>query len=975
MVSSRLLMGTGNLSYEDVTVESNINCKDWVNGISIIDLNHDGLKDIYLSVGGPDCSQSNCRNKLFINQSTNNKIKFIESAASYNLDIPLYSQQSVFIDLDLDGDLDMYQLQNYVDPQTKNYPKPKNYFSPKSQDKLFLNLEAETGQIQFSEVSEKWGISHKGFGLGISVSDFNQDGYPDLYIANDFISDDQILINQNGKAFLDESKKYLKHTSYNSMGVDIGDINNDQLQDIIVVDMLPFQNQRQKTMLGSMNYDKFLLAKKENYNDQFIRNTVQLNTGSNQSFRDVAPFYNMHETDWSWSPIICDFDNDGDNDVYISNGYGKNITDLDFVNYNSNLVGFGDKSKLEEQIKKDINALPDVKLPNHLFINEGEEFQKINSLKKNITNGVAYADLDNDGDFELIQNNLNEKSNILINQSENNFLKVRLQQAGYNKDAIGSSVLVESQSGKIIKKEFYPVRSYLSTMDDELIFGLGKDSVKQIVITWPDQTQTLIDTTLHNCSIVIDKNERSTLNIKNLISSVRERDTILLKETKIKSVHDFSIQNLLFKSCSNENVKLASNKENDGFYIANLKDQLLYFNATNENINSLINLDGALVDDIIEIERNQNKYLLVALQRKQISKLGLYEQIDSEWKLNNELILAEGHYQFARDGNQIYVTSFPKANQYPKGNTNWIHKISITNNTILLEPLKNMHLKEPCITDIEFVNLDDDIENELVVVGEWLSPTIFDKKGDDYEICKINLLDSLKGFWQSINACDIDNDGDQDLVLGNLGTNTRLKTSYSNPLQINKNDLDNNGQVDPLMSLPDLTQGSAYTYSSRDDITKKLPSLKQLYSDYDKFSKATYDDVISMFQNQAELLEINCLESIILENIGNCEFKKRKLPETVQHSIVNDIYVEDLGQDNLPDLLFLTNNEEVEIHNGNIDGLNSLWVTNNGHLEFKSLPSVASGLYIPEPAENIIKTKNDKYYISTSNGVFKIEMK
>ena len=262
LVSSSLLLSEGNMEFKNITASSGITTKEWVNGVCIVDINHDGKMDIYLSIGGPNCKTEKCSNLLFINETKENKVIFSEQSKKYNLDINQYSQQALFFDADLDGDLDMYQLQNYVDPQTKNYPKPKNYYSAKSKDKFLLNQEVESGEIKFIDASKEWNIDATGFGLGIASADINNDGYLDLYIANDFISDDILYINNGGKGFVDKSKELLKHTSHNSMGVDLEDFDGDLLDDILVVDMLPYQNERQKTMLGSMNFDKFLLSRK-----------------------------------------------------------------------------------------------------------------------------------------------------------------------------------------------------------------------------------------------------------------------------------------------------------------------------------------------------------------------------------------------------------------------------------------------------------------------------------------------------------------------------------------------------------------------------------------------------------------------------------------------------------------------------------------------------------------------------------------
>lgn len=976
LVSSTILLGDGDLSFENVGKEVNFVPDAWVNGISIVDINHDNLPDIYLSVGGPNCDNENCKNLLFINQFAAGKLSFAEVGEVYGLDIAAYGQQGLFIDLDLDGDLDLYQLQNYVDPLNKNYPKPKRYFSKMSYDKVLINQEVETGMIYFEDRSEEWGIKAPGFGLGIATSDFNNDGYPDLYIANDFITDDILYINNKGKNFVDQSKEILKHTTYNSMGVDIGYVNQDTLQDILVVDMLPFENERQKTMLGSMNYDKYKLSISQDYNHQYIRNTLQLHNGFNQNkvlpFSDVAPLYNVHATDWSWSPLIADFDNNGYNDIYISNGYGKNITDLDFVNYNSNLVGFGNRDKIEDQIKADVASLPDVKLPNHFYMNEGTTLNESTDFKASITNGVAYADLDNDGDLDLVQNNINDPANILINQSSNAYLKINLQGSKFNTKAIGAKVKLHTTHGKTLIKENTPVRSYLSCMDSEIVFGLGQDTVRRIEVFWPDHKVSNIDTTISNATIVISADKSVTLTSHQaIIEQGNGMDTLATKSSPLRDRHDFTYQPLLFKSCLRENVMVSKSKNEDLLYLANLDANIKTYDLSADKLNNRISLPGKIVSDFIEfdIDKDQEMELIVLSNDITKNDSPILQVFDSNLTLLHSLILEMGIYKCIEVGDELYVYGAAHATTYPSIKNGALRKVVFENQGISLGPIEMESASG--LTGVDVVR--GETSDYVATVGEWSSPEIY-KVGDTFEKCSSPLLDSLSGMWQDVYSIDLDNDGDDDLVLSNLGENTRLSASYQHPIFIVNDDIDGNGSIDPIMSLYNASDNNDYTYASRDDIVKQVPGVKQKYTDYLSFSKQSFESIVSSFGSMPVTLKIHTLKSVILENTGGCQFRKIGLPQVAQSSIVNKVLSADMNQDGLQDLILLTNDDTVELHNGKIDALQSYVLLNKGKMKFVPASVSETGFSIFEAAIDGYVNEDNEIYIGSNKAFYKYKV-
>ncbi len=950
LVSSVLYSGSPNLKFTDVTSQAGLVTHQWINGISLVDINNDGKKDIYLSVGGPDCQEKPCSNLLYLNYSEKGVFSFKESAADYGLDITGYSQQALFFDADLDGDLDVYQLQNFVDHKSKNYPQPKRYFSKKSFDKFYENEFNETGKPTFVDRSIEWNVNLPGFGLGIAMSDFNQDGYPDLYIANDFITDDILYLNQNGEKFVDHSKDLLKHTTYNSMGVDIGDVNDDALQDIMVVDMLPYDNGRQKTMLGMMNYDKYLLSQKSDYNHQFIRNTVQLNNGiidtTLMAFSDVSALYKVHQTDWSWSPLIMDFDNDGDTDLYVSNGYGKNITDLDFVNYNANLVGFGDKESLQKRIRADVEALPNVLLPNHLFIkNDKGIFENHMDFPKTITNGVAYGDLDNDGDLDLVQNNINDHASILINESNNDFIKIRLKGSFANLDAIGSNVKVFLNNGKVISRDLSPVRSYLSTMSDELVIGVGTAAIDSLVVTWADRKKT----TLREVS----KNQRLELNhVDALFASnhteivpiLTQKKLLETEDFKILKKHDFSRQPFLIKACFNQQILLEKSKKNNLVYVANFNTDLCLLNTNlPDSIQSIFSLEDFLVTDmkVVEIEDKENILLVGYEEKKNESRLMRLLKKNGQWVMHSTFTLSAGSYHIGLNEDNpigVYLAHYPSPEDYPTNIESPVLKFVLKDGEIVKKDI-NVSNEIVCPTSITLRNIYGDEAKEMIITGEWMSPFIATIDGTKINDCSSTLLESLKGLWQTVHWADLDNDGDQDWILGNMGNNHRYEMNEENPLELVADDLDGNGQMDPLLSAFNAHNKRTYCYHSRDDIASQLPKLKKTYGNYSDFAKADFKEVLSSFKKEVKTLSANISASIVLENQGGCHFKIHYLPPTAQQSIINNFSTKDLNNDGLLDLIALTNNFGVETHNGCIDGLNALVLLNKGAL--------ISMLYLP----------------------------
>ena len=495
--SSALYLNRGHLTFEDVSDAAGVKTHLWCTGVSIVDINQDGLLDIYVSTVHPN-KDKKVPNIFFVNQGLDEKgiPKFKDLAAPLGLADSSYSSQAVFFDYDLDSDLDMFLLTNSLESYHRNTPfGQRTDGRGKSVDKLYRQDTLEDGTVHFTNVSAKAGILEEGWGLGVIVNDFNQDGWPDIYCANDFLSSDQLYVNQQDGTFRNEISTWMNHQEFNGMGTDMADLNNDALNDLVVVDMMPDDNLRQKTMFSWMGYERFMKSLKLNYRPQYIRNVLQRNNGNN-TFSDIGYQSGIYATDWSWSPLIADFDNDGLRDIFISNGYLKDITDLDFVTYNQDVTMFGTDSLKVKNAAKVLKELGGVFKPDFLFQNKGDfQFENVGNSsglsEPTYSNGAAYADFDNDGDLDLILNNLNGVARLYQNTITNNnqvnakFLQLQLRGPQGNPQGIGTRIWVY-MDGQLSYGEQQLQRGYLSSVDPVMHFGLGvATKVDSAIIVWP----------------------------------------------------------------------------------------------------------------------------------------------------------------------------------------------------------------------------------------------------------------------------------------------------------------------------------------------------------------------------------------------------------------------------------------------------------------------------------------------------------
>jgi len=1014
MVDSKIYLNTGDLTFKDVSIVANFHVNAWATGISIVDINGDGWQDIYISIGGIDCN-GECKNKLFIHQGLDKTgiPIFEESANLYNLDNGLYSQQAVFFDYDIDGDLDVYLCQNVIDKRDKNAPSDLKYINKKSSDILLRN---DNGI--FTDVSEVMGITHRGYGLGVSLADFNKDGLPDIYVANDFLSNDLLYLNHktaDGKplGFIESSMQILKHQSYNSMGVDLADINNDALQDVIVVDMMPHQYERQKSMIGFMNYEKFLLSLRQEYAAQFIKNSVQLHNGfyrdSILPFTDIGYYTGMNDTDWSWSPLAADFDNDGDKDVFISNGYGKDITDLDFINYSNQITGFGNAESTLKKLFEEIQNMKEIKLSNFFFENKDQlSFEDKSSSwvksKPSISNGAVYVDLDNDGDLDIVTNNINDEAFILKNNSQNqNYISINLIGEKENKSGIGSMVTIWSNNHCQFKYQS-PVKGYLSSMPHQLHFGLGNyDLVDSILIKWPSgKSQQLYAINVNQTITITSKNItlENNKHTQNKQESLVKADRTNIYSHKENIYNDYAHQILLTKQLSKQGPCIITTNINT------IKGEEIFIGGPKG------------FPSVMKIETADGKWKTMELDSKEYEDTGaIFFDMDSDGdqdlyivsggsefpskskSLKDRLYLNDGNGHFSKSdmhlsftqfsGSTVAASDFDKdgdidlfvggrlvPHQYPKSPKSVLienREDSLINITEIGSEIESPGM----VTDAIWVDVDRNGWDDLVLTLDWGPIKIFYNKNGQLNETSISIRDddsSQLGMWNCIASMDADKDGDIDFIVGNQGLNSKFEASDESPLFIVNTDLDKNGSIDPIIgqfSINNTDQLKNYPIQAKDDIAKQLPNLLRGNVSYADFSRLDLKNICNA-KISSVTSKVTQLESSYIENLGNSKFKFHTLPKEAQMSPIQDILITDIDADDIDDLFLVGNDYTGEKNYGWHDGFNGLILIGDSKGNFKPVNQSESGFIVSGDARSISLLKDrsgeDRILVGQNSG-------
>jgi len=1039
LVENKLYLNKGNFKFEDVTRDAGVDGSGkWCRGVAVVDINNDNRLDIYVCASmskDPDKRE----NLLYVNQGANVKgiPIFKEMAAEYGLNDTTHSTMATFFDYDNDGDLDMYLVVNQI---LKN-DIPSN-FRPKITDgsypstgRLYRNdWNDSLKHAVFTNVSKQAGITIEGYGHGATIADFNGDGWKDIFVTNDFNSNDILYINNRDGTFTDKATLYFKHTSANGMGQDVIDMNNDGLADLVELDMNPEDNYRKKTMMNSGSYQTYQNSDNYGYQYQYVRNSVQLNMGprvignasvSDPVFGDIGFLAGVAETDWSWTPLVSDFDNDGFRDIIVTNGFPKDVTDHDFIAFQNRSGALASKEYMLGQI-------PQVKLHNYAFHNQGNlTFDNVTDAwglaTPSFSNGAAYADLDNDGDMDCVISNINDEAFVYENTTNTknkikaNYLQIKFKGNNNNMDGVGAWAEIYYNKNQKQVYENIPYRGYLSSVDPRAFFGLGNVALlDSVLIRWPGNKKQVLKNVKTNELLTIDIKDATMDDSWN--NDVFAKDALFLDATSLSGINyihqekdyiDFDRERLIPHKLSQYGPALAA-----GDIDGNGTDDICIGGSTNfPGKFFLQGPDGKfLVKDFPKIDsafpRTEDMGLLL-FDADSDGDLDLYCASGSdEFPANTKsyqdrLFVNDGKGNFSFDSSALPINYTSKScvkacdfdgdgdldlfvggrclpTQYPMPVSSFIYRNDSKNGHIkftdvtadVAKDLRNIGL----VCDAIWTDYDNDGWTDLIVVGEWMPITFLrNKKGKlENETAQSGMSD-IKGWWNSVAAGDFDNDGDIDYVVGNLGENSFFRASDKYPVKAYVKDFDGNGSPDLIMTVFLKDQAGVrkeYPALGRDDIMSQLPVLKKKFLTYKEFAQADIHQVFSDEEMKGALmLTANNFESCFLQNNGNGRFKFAALPVMAQLAPINGMVVDDFNGDGNLDLAINGNDYGNEVLNGRYDAMNGLALLGDGKGNFLPQTILQSGLFIPGDGKALIKLKGSDGYLlaaSQNRGALKI---
>lgn len=999
--SAKLYLNKGNFRFEDITMAAGVATDYWATGVSVVDINNDGFDDIYVCATGSKDPQKR-RKRLYIN---NGNLTFSEQAKEYGLADTSFSTQAAFFDYDGDGDLDMYLLNHAIyEPNMNNVIPADSIRHPVAADKLYRNETMLNGHPVFKEVSAEAGIKEIGYGLGVSISDFNGDNRPDIYVANDYIVNDKLWLNNGNGSFRNAIASTIKHQSYSSMGVDAADINNDGLFDIATLDMLPEDNERKKMMYAAMDVYRYELERQMKYEPAFMRNMLHLNNGVRTTGTNAEPFFSeigqlagIHETDWSWSILIADFDNDGWKDLHITNGFGKNMLNNDFLQLQADekIRNLRTQAEKDSALREKLDAYGSRQLPNYFFRNNGNlTFSNISTAAgittPTVSNGCVYADFDNDGDLDLMTNNINQEASVLRNDlisskndSAYHYLKIKLEGDGLNRNGFGAVVKLYSQ-GTMQIVEQAPVRGYASTVDKLLHVGLSKTStIDSLVITWPNGKEQVLQNIPCNQLLRLKQKDANRERITLTQNSFTYFTEVTTKNgidfTHVDSLFfDYRYQSLLPQKFSQSGPFMAEGDVNaDGFtdffvggafyqsgriftqqknglftatdLVKGLKIEedlgALFFDADGDN-----DLDLFVNSGSNEFPVGSPFYRPRLYRNNGKGAFALDENAFPKTLVTSAQVVAGTDYD--GDGDvDLFIGGRIVPTKYPLSPFSYLLQNNGTGSfTDVTQEICPVLHEAGMITSAVWTDFNADKKPDLIVAGEWMNIRFFKNNGSKLEeVTEATGLKNMTGLWRSLAVADVDNDGDLDLVAGNLGQNNKYKATAKEPVKLFAKDLDNNGSIDPVIAYYISNQKgerNLYPGIDRQQFADQVPSIKKKYQLYAAYSKEKMEDIIKEYREG--MIELTCEETRTcwLENKGNGKFEMHALPVEAQLAPVNSIICADVDTDGNTDIILAGNEYQTEVMTGRYDASYGLLLKGDGKGKFIPISPLQSGLVV-----------------------------